>query len=378
MLSHTYRAIALGGALLAGGAAHATDLRYATGFTPGSTGAENAVRTAEYLNEISGGAMTMEPYVQSLLSFGEMSAGVRDGVADAGFVLVPYSPAEFRNTGMIADLTMLFTLMGTGDRGGLAWTGALTEYVMLACPACQAEMKAQNQVYTSTSGTEYALICDATIDGKADLQGLKIRAPGGNWSRWAEAFGAVPVQLNMAETFEAMSQGIIDCTISGLTEITDMGLTEVAKTVLIDVPGGGFGGSAMFNVNLDVWSSMSEDERKHFVRAANFGGADLSWGYRENNLKGRAAAEAAGITVKDADSGLSDETVAWVKQDIDGIATLYAEKYGLENTAGSIETFLGIFEKWTGLVQDVDSAMALSDLIWDEVGSKIDYSTYGM
>ena len=359
-------------------AAGATELRYATGFPPGTTGAKNAEMTAQKLGEVTSGAMTMQSFAQSLLSFGEMSAGVRDGVADAGFVLFPYTPAEFRNSAMAADLTMMFATMDTGDRGGLAWTGALSEYIIFNCPACQEEMKTQNQVYVSTSATEYTLMCDTPVEEPGDLQGLKIRAPGANWSRWASNFGAVPVQLSTAETYEGMSQGIIDCTISGMTEITDLGLTKLIKRVLPNFPGGGFGGSAMHNINRDTWASLSEDERRTYVETVSKGGAALSWEYRENNAKAAKAAADAGVKVAEATGPLMENTSAWIQKDIDNIATLYATDYGLKDTSESIETFRGIFEKWTGLVKDVNSSEELGDLIWQEIGAKIDYATYGL
>lgn len=360
------------------GAAGATDLRYATGFPPGTTGAKNAEATAKMLGEMTGGDLTMQSFAQSLLSFGEMSAGVRDGVADAGFVLFPYTPAEFRNSAMAADLTMLFATMNTGDRGGLAWTGALSEYIIFNCPACQAEMEKQNQVYVSTSATEYSLMCDTPIESQDDLQGLKVRAPGANWARWASAFGAVPVQLSTAETYEGMSQGIIDCTISGMTEITDLGLTELVERVAPNFPGGGFGGSAMHNINRDTWAALTEEQRRAYVETVSKGGADLSWEYRENNASAAKAAAEAGIKIEPMSGPLMDDTNAWIQKDIENIATLYSKDYGLENTSESIETFHVIFEKWTGLVADVQSSEELGDLIWQEIGSKIDYSTYGL
>ena len=358
--------------------AGATDIRYATGFAPGTTGANSAIATAEKLSELTNGAMKMEVFPQSLLSFGEMNAGVRDGIADAGFVLLPYFPAEVRNTGMIADLTMIFTLKNTGDRGGLAWTGALTEYIMLNCDACQAEMAAQNQVYTSTSATEYALMCTKPLGTAEDLKGLKIRVAGANWSRWAQNVGATPVSLPQNELYEGLSQGIIDCTISGMTEINDAGLSDVLKAVMVDVPGGGFGGSAMMNINRDVWQSLSVDERMAYARAATFAGAKLAWDYRVGNTKGRETAEAKGIDVVDADAALRTATEEWIHQDFDGIAKLYAEKYALNGTDESVATFMQIFEKWNGLVANVDSAEALSDLIWEQIGTKVDFATYGM
>ena len=371
-------ATALGLVLAAGSTAQAAELRYATGFGPNSTGANASNAAADYLSQITNGEMTMQVFPQSLLGFAEMSSGVRDGIADAGFVLFPYFPAEYRNSSLIADLNMVLTLEQTGDRGGLAWTGALTEYIVMHCDACRAEIAEQNQVYTSTSATEYNLLCKPEVNTEADLKGLKIRAPGGNWNRWVEAFGAVPVSLPFAEMYEGMSQGIIDCSIASFTELVDQGLMDEVTSIVTDVPGGAFGGSAMFNINRDVWQSMTAGERESYMKAANYGGAITSWEYRANNAAAREKAIAAGIDVHEADQALHDKTMEWIRNDIATVTQLYSEKYGVENTQESADAFLEIFGKWAGLVDGIDSGEALADLIWQEVGSKVDFETYGM
>ena len=371
-------ATAIGLVLAVGTKAQATDLRYATGFGPNSTGANSSIAAADYLSEITDGEMTMQVFPQSLLGFAEMSSGVRDGIADAGFVLLPYFPAEYRNSSLIADLNMVLTLEQTGDRGGLAWTGALTEYIVMHCDTCRAEMAEQNQVYASTSATEYNLLCKPEVSTEEDLQGLKIRAPGGNWSRWVEAFGAVPVSLPFAEMYEGMSQGIIDCSIASFTELSDQGLMDEVNSILTDVPGGAFGGSAMFNINRDVWQSLTVSERESYMKAANYGGAITSWAYRANNATARGKAIEAGTDVHEADQALHDNTMEWIRNDIANVTQLYSERYGVENTQQAADTFLEIFTKWAGLIDGVDSGEALADLIWQEIGSKIDYETYGM
>lgn len=365
-------------AIAAGGPSLATDLRYAHGFSPNSTGAKGAIVAAEYLAKITNGEMTMETFAQSLLAFPEMSGGVRDGIADAGFVLLPYFPAEYRNTTLLADLNMVLTLEDTGDRGGLAWTGALTEYIITQCEDCQVEVKKQNQVYTSNSAVVYNMLCSRPVHTEADLKGLRIRAPSGNWSRWVENFGGVPVALPFSEMYDGMSQGIIECAVAPITELVDMGLMDEVTSVMTDVPGGAFGGSAMFNINLDVWRAMTADERESFMKASSYGSAMLSWQYRTNNEAARKKAIEAGIDVHKADGPLYDRTVAWIRDDIASVAGLYTENYGLQNTQEKADAFLAVFKKWAKLVQDVDSGEALADLIWQEVGSKINYETYGL
>ncbi|MDO9527413.1 MAG: hypothetical protein Q7J57_18050 [Gemmobacter sp.] len=48
-----------------------------------------------------------------LLSFTEESAGIRDGITDAGYVLTPYFRAEYSKMNMVLDMTLLVS-QGTG------------------------------------------------------------------------------------------------------------------------------------------------------------------------------------------------------------------------------------------------------------------------
>ena len=358
-------------------AAQAGELRYATGFAPNSTGAKAADVYAEKAKEYSGGDIDMKVFAQSLLSFSEMSPGVRDGIADIGMVLFPYFPAEFPNSTMVSEMTMLFSLHDTNNRGGLAWHGALVEYIMLNCDKCRGEIKAQNQVFTSTSSTEYMLMCIKPIEKAQDMQGVRIRAPGAHWTRWAQSLGAVSVSIPQNEIFEGLSQGLLDCSLNGAAELVDLGLMDVVKYVIRDVPGGGFGGTAQSNVNLDVWTGLSPEQRLNLLKASNYHGALNSWNYNVNNQAALAKAEERGIDVIEPAQEFIDATRAFTQEDLQTIAKSYAEKYQLEGTDEAIAKMQELFEKWVGLVQDIDSADAFADLVWNEAVSKVDVASYG-
>lgn len=354
----------------------AKDLRYAIGFPPNSTGSEGANAAADYARELSGGELNIEVFPKSLLSFPEMSGGLRDGLADIGYVLFPYAPAEYPNANMIAEMTMLFATAKTGTLGGLAWTGALTEYLMLHCPQCIDEMKAQNQVFTSTASTEYTLMCTKKIETAEDMNGIRMRVPGAHWSRWAAEFGATSVSIPITEIFEALSQGIIDCAYAGTQELDDMSLNEVVKYILLDLPGGGFGGSGQMNVNLQTWSSLTSQQKTDLLKTGSFMAADINWRYRDKNAIAFENATALGIEAITPAPDFRAATLAFIEKDLKNIGGIYERERGLKNTQESIDVFLKLFEKWVDLVANVESAEQLAELYWTEAGSKVDVETY--
>jgi len=83
--------------------------------------------------------LEIKVYALSLLDLKETPAGIRDGIADMGFVLPPYHPAEYANFNLAADLSMLSTVGKRVESPGAAMAGAIMEYVFFSCPDCLEE-----------------------------------------------------------------------------------------------------------------------------------------------------------------------------------------------------------------------------------------------
>ncbi|SET40465.1 TRAP-type C4-dicarboxylate transport system, substrate-binding protein [Marinobacter segnicrescens] len=370
--------LAIAGTLMAT-AADARSIRYATGYAAQSIGAVAGDAFAEALDDYSGGELTAKVYPQSLLSFSETPSGVRDGLADSGLVLTPYFPAEFPSTNLAAEISMLLELTGApAETAGLAYAGAMSEYLFNHCPECTDEFDAQNQVFIGGGGTSpYFLLCNKPVRTMEELQGKRMRIGGAQWSRWVESMGASPVSVPQHETYEALSQGVVDCSVHSAPELTIVKLMEVVSDLTTGAPGGVFAGVAN-TVNKDTWSSLGEDERRAVLHASAVLSAELSWGYAEaaqENMK--TADELDSIEIHEASDDMKARTREFIQQDLDAMAATYADKYDIGNAGEMIETFKPILEKWVSLVDGVDSGEALADLYWEEVFSKVDVSRYG-
>lgn len=355
------------------------DLRFALGYPQGSIPAESAQVWADALEEASDGEMSAKVYPLSLLNLMETSPGLRDGMADAGVVLTTYFMNEFPSTHMVTELTMLLDQQEFSGPHGAIFGGAVAEYVMAHCEECVEEFRQQNQVFTATGTTSpLPLLCNQPVTSLEDARGMRLRGGGPQHSRWAQAIGANSVQMSVNEVYDALDQGVVDCTIQTATELTVFRLNEVVTDITVGAPGGGYGGTALANINQDTWASLSEAGRTDVLRASAAMAAHIIWAYHLSNDQNLKDAREQGISVHEADPGLADFTEQFVADDVNTIAATYAERYGLENTEESIRQFRKILDRWIRLGAEMDSEEALRDILWREVYSQVDVSSYGL
>lgn len=380
-MKKTLRKLLTGGCLAAlmsaGGMASARDLTFAVGFPPGSTVVQSLEKFVAKVAENGGPGIKLYPL--SLLDLKQTGPGLRDRIVDMGYVIMPYNPAEYANSNLGADLNMLSTVGDRIDAPGFAMTGALTEYIMLECPECVAEFARERQIYLGSISThDYALLCTTPIRQVSDLAGKKLRVASANWGRWAEAMGATRVSISANETYEALSQGVVDCTVVHPADLLDLQLMDVTKYVTLGVPGGLFVGVGAANINIDAWRDLSEDERIAMLKAAAYNSAELSYNYYVRPMEALETAREEGIEIIEAGPELTEATEAFVADDTAVIAELFTENYGVENAAEKVAKVSALVEKWKGLTRDVKDVDTLAKLYEDEIFSRIDPASYGM
>lgn len=361
-----------------GASAEAQTLRIAVGFPPNSAPDAAIKRYAEYIEANSD--MSAKVFALSLLDLKETPPGLRDGIADVGYVLQPYYPAEFAETNLAANLSMLVTTGTPVANHSAVAAGAMTEYVMTRCPGCVAEHANQNQVFTvGGASTAYILQCVTPIRSVEDLEGKRLRSGASNFGRWAEHFGATQVAIPANEIYEALGQGAIDCAMVSAPELTNLQLIEVVEHLTPGVPGGVFSGAGITNVNLDVWRELSAEQRKVMLEAAALASGETVVGYNELETANYEASRERGIEVIDTPQSLLDASAAFVEEDVKVIAEQFRDAYGLENVDEKIATFRETVERWKGLVGDFDgTAEEFADILWAEVYSKMDVGAYAV
>lgn len=359
--------------------ADARQLRYATGHPPNSDGHLGAETYAKFINKHSGGELSVRVFPMSLLSYAETSDGLRDGIADIGMVLGPYFPSHYPRLNMLSDASMLLAFNENAqDMEGLIYSGALAEFIFFHCPGCHEEFANQNQVFTGVSGSSrYGLVCTRPINSLNDLQGRRIRVAGPSWARWAEYMEASPVSMPGNEMYEALSQGVITCASTSAPELANLRLMEPASDVIMEVPGGIFAGAATTQVNKSVWNRLTKEQRVALIRGGAVYSADLSVRYQQSAAKALQDSEKSGVRISKAPQDVREKTIAFIDSDMKTIVDHYSSRYGVSDASEMIESFRPLLEKWTGLVQDVNSAEELAELYWQEIYSKVNPDTLG-
>ncbi|MDX2483306.1 MAG: C4-dicarboxylate TRAP transporter substrate-binding protein [Pseudodonghicola sp.] len=334
---------------------------------------------AAAVQDRSDGEISVKGFAMSLLSLPETSPGVRDGLADVGFVLTPYYAAEYSTNLYLHEMNLLINLAeAPTGKEPLAFAGAMLEYTFNDCPECLAEFKAQNQVYTGGGVTPlYNLLCKGVkVTTVEDLKGKRLRAGGAGFVRFAEHFGAQAVRLPTNEVYEALDQGILDCAMLSAPELTNYNLHEVVTDITLGVPGGAFAGVASANVNADRWNAMSVDSREALLWGGSEMTASTTWNFYTDDATAIQNAKDKGIKIHQADPELTAAVQAFVKQDLKTVAALFKDTYGIARAEEIAADFPPLLEKWYGLVKDVESKEQLQALYWDQVISKIDAATY--
>lgn len=376
---HIYTAIAGLALGLSVTGAQAQTLRFAVGLPETSYNHDAAVAFAEAVEANSD--LKVQVYAMSLLSLNEMSGGVRDGLADIGFTLFPYFPAEYSELNLPANLALL-AISGTEAKWpGPAMIGASMEYIMLHCEDCQTQLKGLNAVYLNGGASvEYGLVCNKPVQALDDLKGLKVRTGAADLGRFVEYFGGTRVALSGNEIYDALSTGNVDCSANQGENLTGLRYIEVADHFTNMMPGSMFAGIGNANMNRDAWASLTEDQRRAVLNAAAKQPI-VSWIIgKERNLDGVKQFRDAGKNVYEVTDEDKLRIAEFVAQDLDVVREQFKKEYGLQNVDEKIEVITGLIEKWKGLTNQVDTMEVepFAQLYIDEIMSKVDVTTYGI
>lgn len=334
-----------------------------------SGGYEPFVKTVE---EASGGELKFNLLLGgSLLGARETLGGVRDGVTDIGFVVLVYHPAEFPHGALFGDMAM-------NARGPFTTAAAITELTMLHCQACQKEFTANGMVYLgSYSTTPYYLIGKEPFLETADLEGMRMRTPGGAWDRWARHVGGVPVNVPASDVYEALSRNTIDIGLLPLGDFKSFNLFDVAThTTMLSV--GTFYSNATFALNTDFWADLTPEQRRLVLDHAAQGVIGVSQAYVDNDGESLELARAADIEFVEPSAALTGQMAAFRESDLDTILTLAKERYNIDDPQAIIDKYNELLDKYDALFEgkrdDIDAMMGI---VRAEIFDKIDSETYG-
>ncbi|WP_417599317.1 C4-dicarboxylate TRAP transporter substrate-binding protein [Pararhodobacter oceanensis] len=186
---------------------------------------------------------------------GEMVEMVGAGAIDIGNFPISYFFSQFPVASLNDSLPMLFET--AADAAQLA----RESYDQI--DEVRAELDAANlHPFLYRGLPQYRMICTRPVANLADLQGLKVRTYGSFTPPLFQAFGAVPVDMELGELYDGLQRGTVDCVFLNYQTAALFRLYEVADYT----SDAEFGATPLYlgYINKDVWDSWSDDFRSLF------------------------------------------------------------------------------------------------------------------
>ncbi|WP_069300924.1 C4-dicarboxylate TRAP transporter substrate-binding protein [Neptunicoccus sediminis] len=351
-------------------AAQADTLRHVIGAAALSGLTDGTQAWADYIKEQTGGETEIKIYAGSLLNFAETFTGLRDGIADSGFVVSAYHRAELPYANLLSD-------MGTAGVDPVAMAGAANDF-MFNCKPCLAEFNDAGQIFLGNTVTgPYYMYNQKPVKALEDFQGKKIRGFG-PFARWLDAMGGSAISMGATDIYESMSQGHIDGNIHTLETLDTLSTGEVANYAL-NQPIAVFIGNTMFNVSGITWGGLDDKTKRAMIDGAARGHAIATIDSVQQAKSILADPQAHGVELLEPEADVKEKSEAFRKSDMEAVATLNRDTYKISDAPEQVAAFLKLVEKWEALVQGIDTTDvdAVSELYLQEVFSKVDPASLG-
>ncbi|MCP5368510.1 MAG: C4-dicarboxylate TRAP transporter substrate-binding protein [Hyphomicrobiales bacterium] len=304
-------------------------------------------------------------FASSLLGPKDIPAGVRDGIADAGYFVGVYVPSEMPVDNYIGDFSML-------NDDAVAMTGVINELILLKCDECDKEYRDgfNTQFLGTYSLTDYLFQCKEPLKNLADFKGKKVRGFSG-WSELIKAMGAVPVSISANEMYEALQRGTIDCATHSITNQKTRSLGEVAHNVILNSLGGFMGGSTI-NIRTDKWAKLTPDERTAILKNVPKLIAEALFAYVNLDISVQKEMEAKGNKFYKADDDLAKFITDFRADYVANKTPAKGKQRGVKNPEKIAATIKELRAKWDKLLADNGRDQeSFEKLMWQEIYSKV-------
>lgn len=292
------------------------------------------------------GAYTGRVFKGSLLSYAETPPGLANGVAEVGYMVPAYVRGEYPLTNFATDITATIV-------EPVAVGAAMSEFIF-TCEPCLEEFKRQNQVFTGFAVVgPYRLMTATEVSDPSDIEGMRIRGFGA-FNELIGSWDAIEVSLSANEVYEAFSSGQLDANIHLWDMINTLSLGGHVN-YMYDRPIGIYGGNAMFNMNLDFWKGLSDEDKRHFLSAAAEALAWTTVTYFANEEALSQRGDELKVTAMETPDTLRQSIETFQEANIQRVIDRVAEAGNIEDARGQGERLLALVEKWRGLVAGIDA-----------------------
>lgn len=364
------RKAALAVALAAGVAAPVAAQDYVYGSWVPATDWLNAGALPEMFNRIAeetDGEITWELMPGGQLAGGvETFAAVRDLLMDAGVAVPTYVPD------LTPAMSMLYSTVVPGS-DPVAAAGASVETIMLNCPSCLAEARAQDALpLGGYAGAPFYLMCRQPITTVDDIRGKRVRASGASLGILNEA-GAQVISASLTEAVTLLQRGGLDCVAGVSGWLKTFGYGEFAKHVT-DFSLGVSSPVLALWLNREVFKAMTRDQQIAHLRGAAYVGATqtIDLFIKQNADNVAQAVSEFGVEFVPVGEDFDTMMAAYQAQERESHISR-AEGFGVADAAQIYDTYAELLVKWRALSEEIgDDVEKFAEVLWDEVYSKVD------
>jgi TRAP-type C4-dicarboxylate transport system substrate-binding protein len=179
--------------------------------------------------------------------------------------------------------------------------------------------------------------------------------------------------------YSGLDRGTLDCATNAGSDLIERSLWEVAPHTTVLSTGMYYSGPK-WGWNTDFWASLTPEQRRTIMDVTARSIARLAINYTKRANEALDEAAELGNTIHEPSEELMESVETFRENAIDDVYTAAEEKYGLDNGKEVIDSFRATYDKWEELLADVDvmDEDALTQLLQDEVFSKVDETTYGV
>ncbi len=359
--------------LASAGGASAKELIYGSGIPAKSDQMNIGMKTyAEDVAKASDGAFTLKVLAGGqVVSLYNTLAALRDGTIDAGFIVPTFTRKELKHVNVIYD-TEVF---GTDPA---AITGAANETLLLDCPSCLGDFRANKAVYLASFGNNNkGLICRNEVKTVADVKGLKVRAVGATTRLIAE-MGAVPVVMSPPDATTALERGTVDCVHGVVTWLKNFGYWDVAKYML-ETPLGSPRTISSIVYGRQAWDAMSPVEKKIAIDAVPMHLARMVYlvNVEADRLIKEKAIKEKHVVFHEGGKDFHDLLQSFQAKEKVLIPQLDQEKLGVANAQEIFAAFLKNLDKWEKRAKEANlknDMNAMAAAYKQEIYDKLDLS----
>lgn len=266
----------------------------------------------------SNGTMSITIPTSSMAPFPRLWDIVQDRVVDMGIVPLAINDANVALPGLL-----YIPMIGNESS---AVTGRALWETHVEHLAAAGEFESQDLIPLSffVIGGNQFFSRERALDDIGDFAGLKVRGEGREPLEMIAALGAAPMGAPGVQSFELLSNGVIDVSMNPFGPAMNLGLAGYAAQVLT-VPGGFFRPGFAIVINRDAFEELPEEAQRVLVETSGAALAERIGAVMDaEDVVGRQAFVDAGATVTSAPDALIDEIRA---------RTAFVEERWLETAA---------------------------------------------